>query len=211
MNEEVPIKKLIICKKCDTIHKKRSLEVGSVAKCDECKSILYRRHKNLLDYGLALGISAFIFFILSNMFPIVTISLKGSYEDITLLSVLFSLFRDGYYLVGIFCSMVIFIFPFFLLVVYIWIMWLMRNKKDEHLAHRLLIILSKLLPWNMTEIFLISIFVALVKLIGYAQIYLGTSLWALIVFVGLDLYLAKSISIDELWRAKRRVYRGESV
>ena len=79
------------------------------------------------------------------------------------------------------------------------------------MVEKLLVFLAKLLPWNMTEIFLISIFVALVKLIGYAQIHFGISLWALVTFVLFDLYLSKSISIDELWRAKKRIFRGKDV
>lgn len=207
----IPLDNFIICKKCDTLHHKKRLEIGAVAKCTECGSVLYRRHNNLLDYGLAIGISALIFFIIANAFPIVNIELRGVQQDISLPSVLFSLFENGFYLVGIFCSLVIFVFPFTLLIIYIWIMWLMGMRRAEWLTHKLLIVLAKLLPWNMTEIFLISVFVALVKLIGYAQIHFGISLYALIIFVAFDLYLTKSISIDELWRAKKRLYGGRNV
>jgi len=211
MLKEIPLDNFIICKKCDTLHQKKKLNIGGVAKCTECGSVLYRRHKNLLDYGLAIGLSALIFFILANAFPIVNIELRGVHQDITLPSVLFSLFENGFLLVGLFCSFVIFIFPFTVLVVFIWIMWLLRVKRGEAVVEKLLIVLSKILPWNMTEIFLISVFVALVKLIGYAQIHFGLSLWALAIFVAFDLYLSKSISIDELWRAKKRIFRGKNV
>ena len=185
--------------------------MGGVAKCTECGSILYRRHRNLVDYGLALGLSALIFFILANAFPIVNIELRGVHQDISLPSVLLSLFENGFFLVGLFCSFVIFIFPFSVLVLFIWIMWLLRVRRGEALAEKLLVILAKILPWNMAEIFLISVFVALVKLIGYAQIHFGLSLWALVIFVLFDLYLSKSISIDELWRAKKRIFGGKYV
>ncbi len=211
MLNEIPLDNYIICKKCDTLHHKKKLKMGGVAKCTECGSILYRRHKNLVDYGLALGLSAFIFFILANAFPIVNIELRGVHQDISLPSVLFSLFENGFFLVGLFCSFVIFIFPFSVLVSFIWVMWLLRLQRGEALVEKLLIFLAKILPWNMAEIFLISIFVALVKLIGYAQIHFGLSLWALAIFVAFDLYLSKSISIDELWRAKNRIFRGKDV
>ncbi len=202
---------LIICKKCDTLHHKRHLPPSSVAKCRECGAILYRHHRNLIDWGLAMGLSALIFFILANSFEIVTIDLRGIKQGITLPSVIFSLFENGYWLVGLFCLFVILIFPFVLLILYLWIMYLLKTRQDEPLVEKLLIYLAKMLPWNMSEIFLVSIFVALVKLVGYAQINLGTSLWALALFVGFDLYLSKSISIDEIWRAKKRIFRGKDV
>ncbi len=198
----------IICKKCDTLHQKKPLRTGAVAKCRECGSVLYRRHNNLIDYGLALGISAFIFFVIANAFPIVTIELRGIQQHISLPSVILSLFENDFFLVGLFCAFVIFIFPFLILALFIWTMWLLKIRRGEKQVERLLIWLAKLLPWSMTEIFLISIFVALVKLIGYAQIHFGISLGALIVFVAFDLYLSKSISIDELWLAKKRRFEG---
>jgi len=207
----IPLDNFIICKKCDTLHQKKRLKLGAVAKCTECGSVLYRHHRNLVDYGLALGVSALIFFIIANAFPIVNIELRGIQQDISLPSVLLSLFENGFFLVGLFCSFVIFIFPFTVLVVFIWIMWLMKLRRGEEKVEKLLIFLAKILPWNMVEIFLVSIFVALVKLIGYAQIHFGLSLWSLVVFVAFDLYLSKSISIDELWRAKKRIFRGKDV
>lgn len=51
----------------------------------------------------------------------------------------------------------------------------------------------------MADIFLISFFVAMVKLIGYARINLGVALLALSLFVGLDLYLTRYIKIFYLW------------
>ena len=210
-NEHISLDNLIICQKCDTLHRKKRLKVGGVATCHVCKSVLYRNHKNLVDYGLAIGLAALIFFLLANMFPIVNIDLRGAHQGITLPSVLMSLFENGFFVVGLFCSFVILVFPFAVLVMFLWLMWLLRLKKGEQIVERLLIILAKVLPWSMTEIFLISIFVALVKLIGYAQIHFGLSLWALMGFVLLDLYLSKSISIDELWRAKKRIFGGKDV
>ncbi len=207
----ITLDNLTICKKCDTLHRKKLLKIGGVAKCRECGSVLYRRHRNLVDYGLAIGIAALIFFIIANAFPIVDISLRGVHQAISLPSVLLSLFENGFFLVGIFCSFVIFIFPFTVLVVFIWIMWLLKIRRGEQAVESLLVLLAKILPWNMTEIFLISVFVALVKLIGYAQIHFGLSFWGLIAFVAFDLYLSKSISIDELWRAKKRIFKGKDV
>ena len=209
--DQIPLDQLIICQKCDTLHHKKSLAEGGIALCTECNSAMYRRHKSLIDYGLAMGIAAFIFFVLANAFPIVRIELNGVEQAITLPSVLFSLFDNGYFFVGIFCAFVIFIFPFMMMVGFIWLMWLLKMRRDEQLVKRLLIFLARILPWNMTEIFLVSVFVSLIKLIGYAQIHFGLSLWALVAFVGFDLYLTKSISIDELWYAKKRIFGGRNV
>jgi len=65
------------------------------------------------------------------------------------------------------------------------------------------------LKWNLTDIFLISILVALVKLVGYAQIHMGVAFWALALFVIIDLYLTKQIRLTEIWMLRKRIYDKE--
>ena len=78
------------------------------------------------------------------------------------------------------------------------------------MSKELLILLSHITPWNMSDIFLISILVALVKLIGYAQIHMGMAFWALMVFVLIDLYVTKSIHVSEIWMLRKRVFLDDS-
>jgi paraquat-inducible protein A len=82
-------------------------------------------------------------------------------------------------------------------------------KKGKKASKELLILLSHLSPWSMREIFLVSILVALVKLIGYAQIHMGVAFWALMVFVLLDLYLTRTIHISEIWMLRKRLFLKE--
>jgi paraquat-inducible protein A len=82
---------------------------------------------------------------------------------------------------------------------------LLKLKRGDKWTKDLLILLSHITPWSMTDIFLISILVALVKLIGYAQIHMGVAFWALMVFVMIDIYIVKRIHLSELWMLRKRV------
>jgi paraquat-inducible protein A len=61
----------------------------------------------------------------------------------------------------------------------------------------------------MAEIFLVSILVSLVKLIGYAQIHIGVSFWALAAYVILDIYITRHIHISEIWMLRNRIYEDD--
>jgi paraquat-inducible protein A len=61
----------------------------------------------------------------------------------------------------------------------------------------------------MSDIFLISILVALVKLIGYAQIHMGIAFWALLIYVAIDLYITKQIHVSEIWMLRKRLYEDK--
>jgi len=206
MDKNEALDRLIICPKCHTIHQKVIISKGKSAKCDNCKKVLYHYDERILDHGLALGITGLLLFFVSNLFPLVKVELLGHEQHVTIISMVFSLFENEFYVVGVVVAFMVFIFPLMILVVYIVISWLMIAKKGKSLTKELLVLLSKLLPWNMVEIYLVSILVALVKLIGFMQIHFGLSFWSLSLFVLLDIYLSKSIHIGELWELRHRIY-----
>ena len=206
LENEDALDNLIICHKCHTLHKEIHIKDGSKACCRECGTVLYHYDSRLIEYGLALSITALIFFTVANFFPIVKIEILGIEQFITIPKTFVSLFDNGFYFVGLLCSFLIFVFPLAVFSLYIVIFALLKMKRGERLSKVLLVWLSHSLPWNMSDIFLISILVALVKLIGYAQIHMGIAFWALMMFVVVDLYIAKTIHISEIWMLRKRVF-----
>jgi len=203
---EEDLDRLIICHKCHTLHKEVPITDGAKACCRECKSVLYRYDTRLIDHGLALSLSALIFFILANSFPLVKIEILGHEQFITIPKTFMSFFENGFYLVGMLVAFLIFIFPLMVTCIYLLLFTLLKTKSRPDLVKSLLVLLAKILPWSMMEIFLVSIFVALVKLIGYAQIHMGIALWTLAVFVLLDLYISQKIHLGEIWMLRKRMY-----
>ena len=205
LENEDALDNLIICKKCFTLHEEVPIKDGTKACCSECGAILYSYESKRIDRGLALSITGFIFFVLANVFPLVQIEILGHEQFITIPKTIFSLFESGFYIVGLICAFLIFIFPLMIFMINILLFILLKIKRGEKWTKDLLILLSHITPWSMTDIFLISILVALVKLIGYAQIHMGIAFWALMIFVLIDLYIVKSIQLSELWMLRKRI------
>ncbi len=206
MMKKMPLDKLIICSECHTLHRKIRLKKAQTAYCDVCQNVLYYRHFNLLHKGLALSIATFITFILASIFAIVKIEINGIWQDLTLPFVFVTLFKEDFFVVGLIVSFLIFFIPLLYIVIYTYVMLLLNMKRGYEQIRKLLIVLALLKPWNMIEIFLISILVALVKLVGYAQISFGISFWALIAFILLDIYLTKRIQLSDLWDLRDEVF-----
>ena len=206
LENEDALDNFIICKQCYTLHEEVPLKDGSKARCAECGTVLYRYDSKLIEHSLALSITGLIFFVLANAFPLVQIEILGHEQFITIPKTLISLFDNGFYVVGLICSFLIFIFPFMMFFINMALFILFRTKRAEKLRKELLKLLSHIAPWSMSDIFLISILVALVKLIGYAEIHMGIAFWALIVFVLIDLYIAKTMHITELWMLRKRIF-----
>jgi len=205
LENEDALDNFIICHQCFTLHVETPIEDGSKACCTECNGILYRYDSKLIDHGIALSITGLIFFILANIFPLVQIEILGSEQFITIPKTIASLLDNGFYIVGLLCAFLIFIFPLMIFVINLVLFSLLKLERGEKWTKELLILLSHITPWSMTDIFLISILVALVKLIGYAQIHMGIAFWALMVFVMIDIYIVKRVHLSEIWMLRKKM------
>jgi paraquat-inducible protein A len=82
----------------------------------------------------------------------------------------------------------------------------MKIQKAAYLTKRLLILVAHLKPWNMIDIFFISLLVSMVKLFGMANIEIGVAFIAFIFSLILDIIITKSISFHELWELHAKIY-----
>jgi len=209
LENEDALDNLILCEQCFTLHDEVPLEDGTKACCSECGAVLYRYDSRLIDHGLALSFTGIVCFMFANLFPLVQIEILGHGQFITIPKTIFSLFENGFYFVGILCTFLIFIFPFMIFTINMLLFTLLKMKRGKSLTKELLILLAHIKPWSMTDIFLISILVALVKLIGYAQIHIGIAFWALMIFVLIDLYLVKRIHLFDIWMLRKKIQFDE--
>jgi len=209
LENEDALDNYVICHTCYTLHELVPIKDGAKACCTGCGGILYRYDTKLIDHGLALSITGLIFFVLANVFPLVQIEILGLEQFITIPKTIFSLFDSGFYIVGIICAFLIFIFPLMIFLINLVLFSLFKIGRGEKLSKELLILLAHITPWSMMDIFLISIMVALVKLIGYAQIHMGIAFWSLIVFVMIDLYIVKRVHLSELWMLRKHIILGK--
>ena len=205
IENEDALDNFVICRQCFTLNEEIPIKDGSKALCSECGGILYRYDSKLIDHGLALSITGFIFFVLANLFPLIQIDILGSEQFITIPKTIFSLFENGFYIVGFVCLFLIFIFPLMIFLINMLLFTLLKMERGEKLTKELLILLAHITPWSMADIFFISLLVALVKLIAFGQIHIGVSFWALMLFVLIDIYVTKSLHLSEIWILRKRI------
>lgn len=198
---------LIICHKCHTLHIKKPLKEGEKAFCNKCGAVLYRHHKNLLTKIIALSSAAILFFLIFLFFPLVTIDITTNENHLSAYELVIELFKNRFLIVGTFVMLSVIIFPLFVHILYLITALALKAKISDKISKNLLKILSHLIPWSMSDIFLISFFVAMVKLIGYATIHFTAALFALAAFVIIDIYLTHYIKISQLWDIRDKIVK----
>ncbi|SHO80720.1 Paraquat-inducible protein A [hydrothermal vent metagenome] len=198
---------MVICHKCNEVHTIIELSTNLQAHCNRCNAMLYKRSDDkMIDRLLAITISAIIFFIIANSFTIIKIELMDNYENLNILSMLFRLFDMGYYIVAIFITIFIFIVPLLSIFLYLFIAIFLKMKILQEYTKEMLVLISTLRHWNMLDIFLISVLVALVKLIDSFDISLDISFYSLSLFILLDIYIINNIKIFNLWQIYDKAY-----
>jgi len=206
MIKEDELDKLIICKKCHTLHEKIPLLHGKKAFCSNCNILLYQEDKNIIDKTLALVVAAAISLFIAFQFDILTINIKGLEQTLTLSSLFVVVFEHQQYVVGLMFIFLIVIFPITIILSMFFLLINMKLKKAPYFTKRLLILLAHLRPWTMIDIFFLSLLVSMVKLFDYASIELGVSFIALVFTLILDIIITKSISFYELWEKHAQIY-----
>jgi len=205
--DDKDLDKLIICPKCQALHEVVELSNASKAHCASCNTVLYKKDPCLVDKLLAISLSALLFFIISNSFSVIQIDLLGSEEYMNIPAMLWRLFDSGFYIVGLFLTLFLFVLPFMTITIYLLLGLSFRYGFSARYTKNLLITLSNIRLWNMVDIFLISILIAMVKLVDLFDLHLGIAFYSLIFYVFFDIYLAKSIKTYNLWSTYEERYR----
>lgn len=200
------LNQFIICKKCDTLHRKIPLHQGCKALCSKCHTLIYQRDDNMIEKTLSLVVTALISLIIAFSFTIISININGLEQSLSLLSLFMVLIEHEQYIVGVMFLFLIVIFPFMMLFFMFLVLVLMKRKKQGYTVKRLLIFLSHMKHWSMIDIFFVSLLVAMVKLFDYASIELGISFVAFITMLTLELMISKNISFYELWQEHEYIY-----
>jgi paraquat-inducible protein A len=206
MIKEHELNKLIICKKCHTLYEKVALTQHEKAFCSECNVLLYQQDSNMLNKTLALVITAIISLFVAFNFNIININIQGLEQNLTLTSLFMVLAEHEQYVVGLLFLFILVIFPIAILFSTFLLLFFMKIHKAGYFTKRLLILLAHLKPWNMVDIFFISLLVSMVKLFDVANIELGIAFIAFIFTLILDIIITKSISFHELWELHAKIY-----
>jgi len=107
----MPGASILVCNQCDLVQREALLNAGDKARCVGCGNILYRSQPSGLKLSLVFIITSAALFLISNAFPIVTISSQGLTNSTTLLEAVNRLIQDGIPTIAILVLITTFLMP----------------------------------------------------------------------------------------------------
>jgi paraquat-inducible protein A len=190
---------LIICEHCDSLYESLALKHGETALCLRCGAVLARPHRLTIEQLLALTIAAAVLFAFANFFPVISISMQGLSNQVTLWQSVEALAQGRITLIALVAGLAIIFAPLLQIILLFWVLVHAHKGVIAPGFKTCMRALEHLRPWSMLEVCLLGILVAIVKLAGMLDVHPGLGLWAMAMLMVLIILIAGK-DIRRLWK-----------
>ncbi len=180
---------MIACHECDLVNHVPQLAPDTAARCKRCGGLLYRNPKDCLDRTLALAFASLALYLVAVTFPFLAFGSGGNVVETSLLTGVRDLHRQGLDLLAAVVLITSVIAPAVVIFCYLYLLLPLKRGRCPVYVQPVYRTLRAITPWNMIEVFLLGILVALVKLAGMAEVIPGIAVWS---FAGLIIALASA-------------------
>ena len=191
----------IACAECDALHAVVPLNQNSKAACTRCGSELYRQVDHGVDKVLAFTSTALLLLVFSNFFPFLSLQLGGRVEKIFLVSSTLEFFHQGFFELGILVFITSILFPVLVIAGLLYIILSIKLDVAMQGGYLMFRYIKKIMPWSLIGVFMLGVFIAIVKLGDIATVIPGVALFLMIAL--LLCLVAAVANLDErlIWQA----------
>jgi paraquat-inducible protein A len=190
----------VACPACDLLQHVPPLAPGAKARCLRCAETLASRPADPLDRPLALTVAAAIVFIIANTQPLMGLEAVGRQASTTILGGAYEMWVQGRELTAMVVAFCVVIAPASYIAFMLTVLLAVRRPPAPHWVAELLRWADFMKPWSMSEVMMLGILVALVKIAELATVTPGIGMYA----VGLLVVLLPAIMVNfdpgEVWR-----------
>jgi paraquat-inducible protein A len=189
----------VACPDCDLLQRIPPLPPGAKARCVRCSEILVHQRADPLDRPLALTFAAAIAFIIANTAPLMSLSTVGRESSTTIIGGAIEMWRQGSEITAVAVALCAVVAPgahiAFMLAVLLAVRrppaprWVGELLRSAHFMH----------PWSMTEVMMLGILVALVKISQLATVIPGIGMYAAGAFIMLLTAVMVAFDPREIW------------
>ena len=178
---------LLVCERCDAVHRRVTLNKHQRARCNSCDALLAKPPALDINRALALTCTAAILFTISATTPVLSIDLAGTHTQANVWWAAASLESGWISAAGGALLVTMALVPMLQIALLLWLLVFAHRGRRAPGLRAALVVLHRLRPWSMTEVFLLGALVAVAKLSSWVPVSVGVGLWSL---AGLTVILA---------------------
>jgi len=163
---------LVSCTVCHLLVRRHPAAPGPAGKCPRCGAALHARKPNSIARTWALVIAAFILYVPANVLPITKVTSLGATQSDTIMSGVIYFVQTGMWPIALVIFIASIFVPVLKLLMLLFLVISVQHRstwrpKDRTRLYRITEAIGR---WSMTDIFVVTILVALVHLGALANI-----------------------------------------
>ncbi len=193
----------IECDDCGLLQQRVDLVPRQAAHCAACSAFLYHEKPGGVEKALALTIAALLLLAIANFTDFMTFEFKGRSQGNRIITGVLELIRLGYWPLGVLIFFASVVAPALHLTGMLCVLVPVGLGRSPGYLGPLFRRLEALRPWSMLEVYLLGIFVAVIKLGQLASIELAVAFWAYLALIVVATASYDALDARQVWDAAR--------
>lgn len=195
-----PQSPLLACHDCDALYPWPQLRPGQKARCVRCGAVLLENKRNGLERCLALSLASLMLLLVANVFPLLGMNIEGRVQQANVISGVLELHRQGFTAMALLVFGVSVLAPALKLLAVVYVLLPLHLRRRLPYSTRVFRTVETLRPWSMTEVYMLGILVAVVKLADLASIEPGLALYSFVALILLMAAADAALEPEEIWQ-----------
>lgn len=197
-------KRMIACKVCGQIHQLPPLSPGTVAQCVRCGSEIEKRSRSSLHRTAAFSLAALLLYVPANVLPILHLELYGAVSENTAWDGVRKFYEQQNYVIALIVLLASIVIPLLKLLGLLFVVSTTAVGSNRWLLVRTWTyrFIETIGRWAMLDVFVVSIWVSVVKLGSLGRVLPGIGLLPFGGVVVLTLLASASFDPQLIWETE---------
>ena len=190
----------VACPDCDLLQHLPELSPGAKARCPRCGHTLATQPTDALDRTLALTLTAAIVFIVANTSPLMGLSAVGRQASTTIIGGAYEMWLQGQDVTAMIVAFCAVIAPASYILFMLTVLIAVRRPPAPHWVGEMLRWAHSMQPWSMSEVMMLGILVALIKIAELATVEPGIGMYGVGGLIVLFAAIMVTFHPREIWQ-----------
>jgi len=199
---------IVACNTCGLVQEVDELPRGAVARCARCHFTIDERKPNSRSRTAALALAALILYFPANIYPIVTTSYWGAHERTTIFDGIHALYQQGSYFIATLVLTTSIISPAAKIIGLLLLSTTINTTQWRRIRTWTYKVIKFIGPWNMLEVMLLAIVVAIAELGDVATVHPGPGVFSFAGVVVLTICAALTFDSRLVWDPPEKKSHG---
>ncbi len=189
------------CPGCGLLQTVPALAPGIIARCGRCGTTLRRSRAHALEWSMALTLTALVLLFIMCSATLMGVATAGISHQIGFFGGPEELVRRNMAPLALVIVFVTVLAPFGKLAGTLYVLARLHEAEPPRHLRRVFLMVERLTPWSMLEVFVFGVFVAYVKLGDSVRIGLGAGLFALLALTFILVWADSALDREAVWAA----------